>query len=804
MSEAHDPFPFDVEYGDPAFVRSARDPQRPPETGPEWEPNGRASDIPIEPGGDPSPFADLNGAPPEEFPDITDMLPEDEPYPNSDIDSRKIAVTFFEDEFASTLRRVDLTLPQLAEHIRFQTAASKMALPWLKLAIFGNQRSEKNCLRTNENVMQISGLEGDHDSGQLAFDDARAFMLMARIRCILYTSASHVPGTKERWRILVPLSKNYPPEWREKGVARINGLLGGHLAGESFTLSLSYLYGHLKGAEYRVEVIDGDFLNLRDDTYAGSIFKDGSRVGGNGNSNGAGHDFNSAGPQSRSRKDDDPGPVDINKIEAALNVISSDCSYRVWLKVGGALHHALGKAGFDLFDRWSAKAVNKYNADECKEKWRGIRSLTEHTEATIYFLADEADSTWQQRYADEEARRAFERMAAAAAGAPNGSTGNSGTAGTASAGLGIPLDFYEDFDKAVPKKWIIKGVIAKGETSSWVGPPGSGKSALLTNLVSHATEGIATATAAREWRGYRLKERAGVVYFALERGQLVKRRLIAANGPPKLPIAVASHVINLLDPACVPVIVETIRTAEAHFGCPVGMIVVDTFNKGIAAGGGDEDKAKDQNTTFANLRRVHELVPVHIALIGHTGKDESRGARGSSAHPGDVDMMVQISVSGDTRTAIITKINDGMEGVLTRFKLRPVILGQDEDGDPITTAIVSDDAVDAGTPQAAGAAKERWPKSLRIFKAAVETAIIDHGKPMRPYGNEGPLVRAVRLIDVRNEFLKAYPAEGDLKEDVHNAKRKAFSRALKQGRDKGLIGSREIGGVDFLWTTAAG
>jgi hypothetical protein len=82
----------------------------------------------------------------------------------SDIDTRKVTVTFFQDEYASWLRSDELTLPQLAEHIRCQTAAGKMDLPWLKLAIFGTQRSKANCLRTNENVLRISGIEGDHDA----------------------------------------------------------------------------------------------------------------------------------------------------------------------------------------------------------------------------------------------------------------------------------------------------------------------------------------------------------------------------------------------------------------------------------------------------------------------------------------------------------------------------------------------------------------------------------------------------------------------------------------------------------------
>ena len=42
------------------------------------------------------------------------------------------------------MRRVDMTL--LAEHIALQTAADKMELPWLKLAIFGSRRSDKNSL----------------------------------------------------------------------------------------------------------------------------------------------------------------------------------------------------------------------------------------------------------------------------------------------------------------------------------------------------------------------------------------------------------------------------------------------------------------------------------------------------------------------------------------------------------------------------------------------------------------------------------------------------------------------------------
>ena len=102
--------------------------------------------------------------------------PADEFETASDIDTRTVRMTFFPDEAAQSLLTADLTLSQLADRIAKQTAASKMELPWLKLATFGNKRSEKNCLRTNANVLQITGIEIEHDAGEISFDTAIAVM----------------------------------------------------------------------------------------------------------------------------------------------------------------------------------------------------------------------------------------------------------------------------------------------------------------------------------------------------------------------------------------------------------------------------------------------------------------------------------------------------------------------------------------------------------------------------------------------------------------------------------------------------
>jgi hypothetical protein len=133
-------------------------------------------------------------------------------------------------------------------------------------------------------------------------------------------------------------------------------------------------------------------------------------------------------------------------------------------------------------------------------------------------------------------------------------------------------------------------------------------------------------------------------------------------------------------------------------------IIFDTFAKLVSAAGLDENKASDQGKIFANLQRVKDKLnrgkigPPHIAIVGHTGKDEGRGARGSNAFYGDVDIMVEITASGDIRTASITKANDLPEGPLFSFKSEIHTFGQDEDGDPITVNIVAEAEKTAAKP----------------------------------------------------------------------------------------------------------
>ncbi|MXQ13230.1 AAA family ATPase [Microvirga makkahensis] len=200
----------------------------------------------------------------------------------------------------------------------------------------------------------------------------------------------------------------------------------------------------------------------------------------------------------------------------------------------------------------------------------------------------------------------------------------------------LPFIAFDDIQVEVEKPWLMKNVLARGDTSSWIGGPGKEKSAIVTDLCVHLGTGW-------DWRGYRSKERCAVVILAFERADLMLRRLEAYKRKHKLaelPVVVIRAPVDIMRPESVEILTDTIRTVEERFGLPVGVLVLDTYSKALALGGGDENSAKDVNRFLGHLRIVETQTNVHVCLIGHTGKDETRGHRGSNAHLGDVDLEI--------------------------------------------------------------------------------------------------------------------------------------------------------------------
>ncbi len=138
---------------------------------------------------------------------------------------------------------------------------SKQDCPLIKLARFGNVRTLKGSLRHDANMIEVTGLEGDHDSGSMTIAQAAERLEAAGIEAILYTTASH-RADAPRWRVLVPLSRPIAPVERKAWAAKLNDALGGVLARESSTQSQSFYWGRVEGVAYEARRVQGQPIDL--------------------------------------------------------------------------------------------------------------------------------------------------------------------------------------------------------------------------------------------------------------------------------------------------------------------------------------------------------------------------------------------------------------------------------------------------------------------------------------------------------------------------------------------------------------
>jgi Primase C terminal 2 (PriCT-2) len=297
----------------------------------------------------------------------------------------RVNVTFFPSQAAQSMRSESMTLPELCDRIQTTNKRSKAALPWLKLASFGEQRTDKNCLRHNANVLEITGVEADYDREQMTLDEAIAIAKKAKLSALFYTSASYTEETP-RWRVLLPTSKPLPPTEHTKLVARVNGLYGGVFGNESFALSQSYYFGSVNhNPTHRAVITKGGCIDLRNDLDAVAIGK------GNGK-------FDEGLHVSSGDKHADP-----DLIYAAMEVVPNDVvDWVKWNNVGMAIWLATQGAdrGFEAFDMWSKKSAMYNVADNTKARWKHyFRSPPRDIGAgSIFMWANEAHPTWREEY----------------------------------------------------------------------------------------------------------------------------------------------------------------------------------------------------------------------------------------------------------------------------------------------------------------------------------------------------------------------------------------------------------------------
>ena len=276
---------------------------------------------------------------------------------------------------------------------------------------------------------------------------------------------------------------------------------------------------------------------------------------------------------------------------------------------------------------------------------------------------------------------------------------------------GIPI-YYDiqrahDFSSGSPLKWIVKGVIPQVELVAIYGPPAVGKSFLALDIVSAVALG-------EPWQGRKVHQ-GPVCYVAAEGAAGFRNRLkamIEAKSLDRetLDLHILAAAPNLLKTPDVVKLGNSVNQIGRF-----SIIVVDTLAQTMT--GGDENSAQDMGIVIANCKALSQATGAVVVLITHTGKDATKGMRGSSALLGAIEAGIEISRDDHNRTATITKMKDGEDSTQFGFTLRAVPIGRDEDGDVISSCIVEHGEVVA--PRAK-------PKRLGVRNEKVQALIRDN------------------------------------------------------------------------------
>ena len=248
--------------------------------------------------------------------------------------------------------RVDLLNPP--------TYPSKTECPLIKLARFGNVPSPKGSLRYNENMLRVSGIEGDYDDGRVSVQSVVAMLTLAGIECVVVSTASHTEASP-RWRIFAPLNLDHPPSARHDLCARLDKAVGGILARESYTDSQSYYVGRVTGVPFEAIHVAGMCLDLCNHI---TIAPKQVRVIGT--------------------RDTIVGQDVLDDLASALQMIPND-DRDTWQRAGHALS-ALGEAGRALWMPWSATSP-KHDPVKDGKTWDSFNPR-EISYKTIFTMAE--------------------------------------------------------------------------------------------------------------------------------------------------------------------------------------------------------------------------------------------------------------------------------------------------------------------------------------------------------------------------------------------------------------------------------
>ncbi|MBT54768.1 MAG: hypothetical protein CMF72_15380 [Mameliella sp.] len=217
---------------------------------------------------------------------------------------------------------------------------------------------------------------------------------------------------------------------------------------------------------------------------------------------------------------------------------------------------------------------------------------------------------------------------------------------------------------------------------------------------------------------------------------------------------------------------EAIASAIEESKSPTALVVIDTLAR--AMGEGDENTAKDMGQFVRNVDLIRERTGAHVMVIHHSGKDTTKGARGSGSLRGAVDTEIELTRSGAVVMAEARKQRDMPADKVFAYTLRSVFIGHDEDGDKVTSAVVEPAEPVKKTPRLSGQQK--------IAMQAFEDAIAHHGE--KKHGDMFPDNRQCVTLEHWREYCDRHSLSSG---ESDSAKRKAFFAVKTALQDKSVV-----------------
>lgn len=294
----------------------------------------------------------------------------------------------------------------------------------------------------------------------------------------------------------------------------------------------------------------------------------------------------------------------------------------------------------------------------------------------------------------------------------------------------FPLLSAADLLALPPLRWRVRGILPSEGLAALYGPPGCGKSFLAIDMLAAIADG-------RPWFDHATIA-APCVYVGLEGEAGVAQRVQAycakRAAPDRLRVVLTPLDLRRHDDR------EELAAAIRAAGMADGVVAIDTLNR--AAPGIDENDASSMGLLIDAAKDLRERVGGLVLLVHHAGKDITRGLRGHSSLLAALDCVLEVTREGDRRGWQLAKAKDAGDDESCSFRLDVVELGDDADGWPVSSCIVTPEA-----PAAKAVAEAKYPHggNQRIVWDGIGKLL----KEAKSFGQGGaPLMRpCIRLDD---------------------------------------------------------